>query len=191
MLRPSSTNVENASTNIENEIDQSGQARTAGSTTDAAEVAGIAGDTPEAYPIEAKLADDDSANIDAMVEERIKQRMGDIEVAEVASKKEDESLMFQIKKVDFRKIALIALAVIVVIIVVVLVVVFINDDNDTNDTDNNATEETHGIQSFRPTLEEIKERGYLLCGAYEFAVGFSFHNETSGQFEGFLVDIVS
>ena len=82
----------------------------------------------------------------------------------------------------------------VLVVVAVLLGVFLRpgDDKD-NDQDNNSPITSIPIvleEDTRPTMDIVRERGFVRCGVYDGALGFSSPNPETGGLEGINIDQV-
>lgn len=75
----------------------------------------------------------------------------------------------------------------------VLLGVFLRPTEDAGSNSNNEVQSAGTEPTFdtRPTLEVVRERGFLRCAVYDAAIGFSKPNPQTGELEGINIDQVS
>ena len=151
----------------------------------------------KATAIDATLAPS-TDDVEAIVEQRIREQIGVAQRAEVTTTRtEGRESMFEIKKKHMHKTICFVLFV-VIIAAAILVAIFVPNPKE-EENNNNANDEvveatvapTTAIIEGSTTLEQIRNRGFLRCGADEFKIGFSFHSPANDSVDGFLNDYVS
>ena len=86
--------------------------------------------------------------------------------------------------------------IVLVVVGVIVLIVFLLRDNDKDDNRNNRfptlapTRFGDPPGSYANTLYDIRQRQVLRCGVPNEYIGFGATNATSGQYEGFDVDLV-
>lgn len=78
----------------------------------------------------------------------------------------------------------------VLVVVAVLLGVLLGRSDDNEASTNTLMPATVVEEDNRPTLEIIRERGHVLCGVYDEALGFSFPDPETGERDGMNIEQV-